>query len=123
MSERDDQGEWIAILQDDIFRPEFDTDTSLHKAPHHPVTDEDYLDEFEALFMESSIGGVVHTSLDALSERWGDPPGDVVETLSLAGGTNWLDVLIRWSDGAVRITRLSFGPTWGAFGEERFPDA
>ena len=44
---------------------------------------------------QTSIRGTIHTTLDALSQRWGGSKGDVIKSLSHIGATTGVDVLIR----------------------------
>ena len=85
--------------------------------PDQPCSDVDYVEAVVRMF-EISIEGTIHTTLDALSQRWGGSKGDVIKSLSHIGATTAVDVLIPWPDQAVRIVRLFVGPTWGAFGSQ-----
>ena len=110
---------WVEVIEDDILRPEFRPDeirTSPIPRTSPPFSLKDQVNDLFAMFENDSIGGIVHTSLRALIERWGVSGAEVIELLALSGGTSWVDVRIRWSDRAVRITRLALGPTRGVFG-------
>ena len=70
------------------------------------------------MLMEESIGGTVHTSLRALVARWGVGGARAIEELYRVGREPDLIIKVRWSDRAVRITRLYLGQTWGIFGDQ-----
>ena len=112
--------EWVEVTVDDISR--LDSDPSVEKTPDQPCSDVDYVEDVIVLF-QTSIGGTIHTTLDALSQRWGGSKGDVIKNLLHIGATTAVDVFIRWSDQAIRITRLFVGPTWGVFGSQPHADA
>ena len=112
--------EWVEVTVDDISR--LDSDPSVDKTPDQPCSDVDYVEDVVLLF-HTSIGGTIHSTLDALSQRWGGSKGDVAKSLSHIGATTGVDVLIRWSDQVVRIVRLFVGPTWGVFGSQPHADA
>ena len=112
--------EWVGVTQEDILRPEFRpyevgelTQPRVQDVPTDIVT----------MLRDESIGGTVHTSLRALIERWGVGGACAIEELFIAGRTSFFDVKIRWSDRAVRITRLDIGPSWGAFGDQPIRNA
>ena len=113
--------EWVAIVEEDILRPEFRPD-EVHKAGPPPRV-QNRTDDLFVMFKEDSIGGTIYTSLSALIERWGVDGALVIEELALVGETSVIDAKIRWSDRAVQITRLGIGLTWGVFGREPRPDA
>ena len=110
--------EWVAITDDDIFRPEFEIGVD----PEVEENDVHFIHDLADMF-NASIGDTIHTTLDALSQRWGGSKGDVIKNLSHIGATTGVDVFIRWSDQAVRIVRLFIGPTWGVFGSQPHADA
>ena len=112
--------EWVEITVDDISR--LDSDPSVEKTPDQPCSDVDYVEDVILLF-RTSIGGTIHTTLNALNQRWGGSKGDVIKNLSHIGATTAVDVFIRWSDQAIRITRLFVGQTWGVFGSQPHADA
>jgi len=109
--------EWVEVNEEDTLRPEF-RPNEVHQPGPPPRVENRCHDLFD-MFEQESIGGTVHTSLSALIERWGVEGAFVIEELALAGATSVIDVKIRWSDGAVRITRLAIGPTWHLFGRDR----
>ena len=120
MAEPVSEGDWVEITVNDISR--LDSDPSVDKTPDQPCSDVDYVEDVILLF-HTSIGGTIHTTLDALHQRWGGSKGDVIKSLSHIGATTAVDVFIRWSDQAVRITRLFVGQTWGVFGSQPHADA
>ena len=113
--------EWVEITQDDILRPEFRLMTGLGELTQPRVQDVPV--DIAAMLREESIGGTVHTSLRALVARWGVGGARAIEELYRVDQTSFLGVKIRWSDRAVRITRLDIGPSWGAFGDQPISNA
>ena len=112
--------EWVEVTEDDISR--LDSGPSVEKTPDQPCSDVDYVEDVILLF-HTSIGGTIHTTLDALHQRWGGSKGDVIKSLAHIGATTGVDASIRWSDQAIRITRLFIGPTWGVLGSQPHADA
>ena len=112
------KAKWVAITEVDILRPEFEIGVDPEVAENDVHFIHDLADMFNA-----SIGGTIHTTLNALNQRWGGSKGDVIKNLLHIGATTAVNTSIRWSDQAVRIVRLFIGPTWGVFGSQPHADA
>ena len=63
------EGDWVEITVDDISR--LDSDPSVAKTPDQPCSDVDYVEDVILLF-RTSIGGTIHTTLNALNQRCGE---------------------------------------------------
>ena len=100
--------EWVVITDDDIFRPEFEIGVD----PEVEENDVHFIHDLADMF-NASIGGRVYATLGALSRRWGESKGTVVELLSNISHFTSVIVLIRWADEAVRIVRLFIGAVLG----------
>ena len=110
--------EWVVITDDDIFRPEFEIGVD----PEVEENDVHFIHDLADMF-NASIGGRVYATLGALSRRWGESKGTVVELLSNISHFTGVIVLIRWADEAVRITWLGIPLAWGVFGSQPHADA
>ena len=113
-------GEWVVPTEDDFWRIALDEEArGLQEEGGVGGTLEETAKAFHYFYDARAVNGVVHTTLTEVSAAVGATlASSALEVLVLSASSQWWDIKVRLSDGAVQMRFHRLGRRRGLFGSQ-----